>query len=142
LGERARQLRGDRRDQAARAAPVRVRAERHEPTRQVTSQARRAPLHVGRIEIRPRQQLLQERAAQGLLGLVLGLHDGHLGQRRDRRHVQVLAGVRVSRPEQQHRAELTPARRDRHLRRHVGRALWAPAGKAGAHIALVSCPPL
>jgi hypothetical protein len=142
LRERAGQLGGDRRHQAARAAAVGVRAERHEPARQVASQPGRAPLHVGRIEIRPRQQLLQERAAQGLLGLVPGLHHGHLGQGRDRGHVQVLAGVRASRAEQQHRPELTPARRDRHLRRHVGRALWAPAGQAGAHITLVACPPL
>ena len=47
---------------------------------------------------RPRQHLLEERAAQGLLGLVARLGHRHLGEGRDRRHVQVVAGVGATAP--------------------------------------------
>ena len=140
LGQRAGDLRGQRRDQPARAAPVRVGAQRHEASPQVAAKAGGPPLHVGRVELGPRQQLLEERAAQRLLGLVPGLDDGDLGERRDRRHVQVLAGVRPPRAQQQHRARARARPTRSAPRPSRRRALWAPAGQAGAHVALVACP--
>ena len=79
---------------AGRAAAAGIGAQRHAPS------ARSQPEPAGAaLRRRPArgpsrvQQLLQERAAQRLLGLVLRLDDRDLGQRGDRRHVQVLAGV-------------------------------------------------
>jgi hypothetical protein len=142
LRQRARQLGRQRRDQPPRPAAVRLRAERDEPGREVAAQAGGPALHVTGVEVGPGQELLEEGAAQGLLGLVAGLDDRDLRERGDGRHVEVLAGVGSPRPQQQHGAELAPARGDRHLRRHLGRALRAAPREPRTHIALVPRPPL
>ena len=86
-----------RRSSRRRGAGGRVVSSAHSttaPARQVAAQARRAAHDLARLEVGPRAQVLQERAAQVLLDLLLGLLDGDLGQRGDGREVQELGGVR------------------------------------------------
>ena len=61
------------------------------PARQVAAQAPRAAHDLARLEVGARAQVLEERAAQVLLDLLLGLLDRHLGERGDGREVQEVA---------------------------------------------------
>ena len=140
LGERAGHLCGQRGHDAPRPAAVRVNADGRVALAQVAAQAGRAAGHLVGFDLRATQQLLDERAAQGLLGLVPGLGHGDLGERGDRRHVQVIAGVGATGAEQQHRAQVAAPRGDRHLHRHLGRALRPPAGQTGGDVALQRPP--
>ena len=106
------------------------------PRVEVAAQARRAPQRPrAGVEVRPRAQLLEERAAQVLLDLVLRLLDRHLGERRRRPRG---AGTRRRRA----RAAPSPASSstaptisspdgDRHLRRDAVGHLGGPAAQAG-----------
>ena len=96
-----------------------------------------------RVEVVARAELLEERAAQRLLGLVARLGDGDLGEGRDSRHVKVFAGVgRSARGQHQHGAQLLAAGDDRHLGGHVAGPLGAAAGQARRDVALVCDPRL
>ena len=130
-------LGGDRRQHSAGRPPARVGHERHRPLGQVAAQPPRTTDDVARLEVVARPQLLQERAAQRLLGLVARLGHRDLGQRGDRGDVQVLAGVGGPRAEHQHGSELLAAGDDRHLGHHLRRALGLTARQLRGDIALV-----
>ena len=142
LGERVRTLGGDHPEQPAGRTIARLGAERHRAAGQVGAHAARAAYHLHFLDPLAREQLLHERAAQALLGLVAGLHHGDLRQRRDRRHVQVLARVRRPGTKLQNRAQLASARCDRHLGHHARRALRPAAAEASRDVALVRRPAL
>ena len=78
-----------------------------------------------------RAQVLEERAAQVLLDLVARLLDGDLGQRGDRREVQVLRGLaRSARSRPRAAARSRPSRRPRRSgSRSPGRAAGATGGR-------------
>ena len=98
LRERARVLAGDRRHDVARAVRGQLGAQHDRAARQVAAQAGGAPHDLVRVElVRLRAQLLQERAAQVLLDLLLGLLDRDLRERGDRREVEELGRVRRGR---------------------------------------------
>ena len=96
LGERARVLAADQRHDVARTVGRQLGAEDDGAARQVTAQPAGAAHDLARLEVRARAKVLEERAAQVLLDLLLGLLDRHLGQRRDGGEVQVLGGLRRS----------------------------------------------
>ena len=135
LGERARVLAGDRRHDVARPVGGQLRAQHDRAAREVAAEPARAAHDLHRVHVRPRAQLLEERAAQVLLDLLARLLDGDLGQAGHRREVQELERLAVGLAEQQHAPDRLVARGDRDLaadlRRHRGRA----AARAVADVA-------
>ena len=130
----------DRRDDVARAVARELRAQRDGAAREVAAEPRGAPQHLAGVELaRLRAQLLEERAAQVLLDLVLGLLDGDLGERGDGGEVEELGRLgrdrRARLAEHQHAADRLVARRDRHLGEHARRHLRGPVAHALAGVA-------
>ena len=130
LRQRARVVAGDRRDDVARAvgASARRRARRRPRER---SQPRRAgaPHDLARLEVGPRAQVLEERAAQVLLDLLAASSTATSVSDATAAAVQELGGRRRRRrsaAQQQDGADQLVAGRDRHLgddlRRHLRRA--------------------
>ena len=122
LRQRARVLAGDRRHHVARPVGGQLGAQHDRAARQVAAEPPRAAHDLRRVHVRPRAQLLEERAAQVLLDLLARLLDGDLGQAGHRREVQELQRLVVRLAEQQHAADRLVTRGDRHLaadrRRH------------------------
>ena len=108
---------------------------------EVAPQPARPAHDVARVQVLPGQQLLEEGAAQVLLGLVAGLGHRDLGQRGHRGHVQVLAGVgparrRASapRPAPGRRRRSAPRPRPRPGGRACRRpCAWPRSARTGAH---------
>ncbi len=128
LRERARMLARDRRDDVARPVGRQLRAQHDRAAREVAAEPRGAAHHLVRVElVRLGAQLLQERAAQVLLDLLLGLLDRDLGQRGDSGQVEELGRLRgrgrARLAEQHDRADHLVARRDRDLREDPRRDL-------------------
>ncbi len=107
---------GARRRSRRAGGPARARRGRRtcrrRPRTRSQPEAGGAAHDVARVEVVAREQLLEEGAAKVLLGLVAGLGHRDLGERGDRRDVQVLAGVGAALAEQQHGAR-APGRRTR-----------------------------
>ena len=102
LGERARVLAGDRRHDVARPVGGQLGAQHDRAAREVAAEPAGAADDLGRVHVRPRAQLLEERAAQVLLDLLARLLDRHLGEAGDRREVQELERRLVGLAEHQH----------------------------------------
>ena len=136
LRQRARVLPGDRGHDVARAVRRELRAEHDRAAREVAAQPGGAAHDLVRVElVGLGAQLLEERAAQVLLDLLLGLLDGDLGERRDGGEVQELERVLAERgglAEREHVADHLVAGGDRHLGRDAGRALLAPVADVAA----------
>ena len=139
LGQRAGVVLGDGGHHVARAVGRELGAQHHGAARQVAAQAPCAPHDLARLEVGARAQVLEERAAQVLLDLLLGLLDRHLGERGDRREVQELARLGTGRRRaDQHEdgADDVVAGHDRHLgadrRRHLRRAVLDAIGDVAA----------
>ena len=135
LGQRARHVLGDRRDDVARTIGVQLRAQRDRAAAEVAAQPRAAAHELVGRQPAAGPQILEERAAQVLLDLVARLLDRDLGQRRDGREMQVLGGLGGGRGralEHEHRADGLVARRDRDLggeaARRVRRAVLHEVG--------------
>ena len=123
--ERARVLAGDRRHHVARPVGRQLRAQHDRAARQVAAQPRGAAddLVAGRGPA-ARAQLLQERAAQVLLDLLLGLLDRHLGERGHGGQVQELGAPRRGRSRREQRARRRRPRR----RTAIGTSAATPVG--------------
>jgi hypothetical protein len=80
LGQRAGVILGDGGHHVTRAVGGELGAQHHGAAREVAAQAPRAPHDLARLEVRTRAEVLEERAAQVLLDLLLGLLDRHLGE--------------------------------------------------------------
>ena len=120
----------DRGDDVARAVGAQLGAQHDDAARQVAAEPPGTAHDLARVQVGPRAQVLQERAAQVLLDLVPGLLDGDLGERRDRRQVQVLRGLRAAARARAGHQRDDPddvvARRDRRLGHERGRHLDGP----------------
>jgi hypothetical protein len=152
LRQRAGHLAGDRRHDVARAVGRQLGAEDHGASREVAAQPRGPADDVARLDVRPRAQVLEERAADVLLDLLLGLLDGDVGHRRDRGQVQELARLGaglLDRADQRDDAEQLVARLDRRLgddgigqrRWTAPRALDHRAAQGPQHVLTVPPPP-
>ena len=136
LGYRVGPLVGDHGQQPAGRAVAGVRAQRRHALGDVAPHPPRAPQDVRGVQVVALEQLLEQRAAQRLLGLVAGVRHGDLRQCGHRRHVEVLAGVGPALAQHQHGAQLLAARRDRHLGHDLRRSLGVGAGQPRRHVAL------
>ena len=141
LRERARVLARDRRDDVARPVGRQLRAQDDRAAREIAAEPGRPPHDVVRVElVRLGAQLLEERAAEVLLDLLLRLLHRDLRQRRDRRQVEELGRLGVELrgrvAEQQDAAEHVVARRDRDLgedaRRHLDGPVLRPVADVPA----------
>ena len=142
LRQRSRHLGRPAPPPAARPAPVADSRTAPRTRRPGRSPAGPRALHVGRVEVRPRRAAPRgtSRAASAR-----SRPRPPPPPPRSAPRWPPCAGTRPPRAARVPAAaprRAPPARRDRHLRRHLGRTLWAPAGQAGAHVALVSRPPL
>ncbi len=136
LCEGTRGVLGDRRHDVARAVARELGAQRDGARGQVAAQARGPADDLVALEVRPRPEILEERAAEVLLDLLARLLDGDLGERGDRREVQELGRLgRARRAEQQHGADELVARRDRHLGRDRLRDAGGPVGHSVGDVA-------
>jgi hypothetical protein len=120
LGQRAGHLAGDRRDDVAGAVGRQLRAQDHRAAAEVAAQPRGPADDVARLDVRSRAQVLEERAADVLLDLLLGLLDGDVGERGDGGEVQELArlGHRGRGADERDDAEQVVAALDRRLGAH------------------------
>ncbi len=125
----------------ARAVRLELRAEHDGAAGEVAAQAARAAHDLPRLEVRAGAQVLEERAAEVLLDLLLGLLDRDLRQGGDGREVQVLRGVGGrGRPAREHDdgADHLVSRGDGDLEDEVRRDLRGPVrdpvGDVAAHV--------